>query len=328
MKHRLLALIALLLPLLATAQEYSSSFNALRLPVSAHIAALGGHSVALVEDDPAAGWSNPALYANASDLSLGLNFMTYPDGGQWLGANFSKAFGERHTLAVGAQLLNYGSMDETDELGNVLGTFHAKDITVGAGYSYLLSDRWTGGANLKFLFSNLADYSSIAFAVDLGLNYYDEDRDLSLSAALQNMGTQLKAYDNGIHTHLPFTLALGFSMGMAHLPVRFHVTMTDVTRWRSSYYALTDADTEKISFSRKALNHFVVGLDVLPTSYLTLSLGYNFRRASELKASGSSALAGLSAGAGVNLKRLRFGLTYARYHRAASSIMATAGYRF
>lgn len=332
MNIKIFSLLLTVLPATALAQEYASAFNTLRLPASSHAAALGGQNVTLIEDEPTAGWYNPALYANVSDLSAGLDFMTYAAGSTWMGAHFVKAFGERHTMAVGAQYMNYGKMDETDEAGNTLGQFSAKDIVIGAGYSYLLSDRWTGGANLKMMVSNLADYTALAAAVDVGVNYYDDENDLSVSASLQNIGTQLKAYHDGQRTHLPFTLALGFSKGMAHLPVRFHVTMTDVTRWKSSYYVLPenkDKDkSDKVGFGKKALNHFVLGLDILPTDYLYLSVGYNFRRAYELKASGSSHLAGLSAGAGVNVKHFKFGVSYAKYHQASNSIMANVGYAF
>lgn len=332
MNIKIFSLLLAVLPATALAQEYASAFNTLRLPASSHAAALGGQNVTLIEDEPTAGWYNPALYANVSDLSAGLDFMTYAAGSTWMGAHFVKAFGERHTMAVGAQYMNYGKMDETDEAGNTLGQFSAKDIVIGAGYSYLLSERWTGGANLKMMVSNLADYTALAAAVDVGVNYYDDENDLSVSASLQNIGTQLKAYHDGQCTHLPFTLALGFSKGMAHLPVRFHVTMTDVTRWKSSYYVLPenkDKDkSDKVGFGKKALNHFVLGLDILPTDYLYLSVGYNFRRAYELKASGSSHLAGLSAGAGVNVKHFKFGVSYAKYHQASNSIMANVGYAF
>lgn len=332
MNIKIFSLLLAVLPATALAQEYASAFNTLRLPASSHAAALGGQNVTLIEDEPTTGWYNPALYANVSDLSAGLNFMTYAAGSTWMGAHFVKAFGERHTMAVGAQYMNYGKMDETDEAGNTLGQFSAKDIVIGAGYSYLLSDRWTGGANLKMMVSNLADYTALAAAIDVGVNYYDDENDLSVSASLQNIGTQLKAYHDGQRTHLPFTLALGFSKGMAHLPVRFHVTMTDVTRWKSSYYVLpenNDKDkSDKVGFGKIALNHFVLGLDILPTDYLYLSVGYNFRRAYELKASGSSHLAGLSAGAGVNVKHFKFGVSYAKYHQASNSIMANVGYAF
>lgn len=319
----LLALLALTLQ----AQESTSSFNALRLPASSHVSALGGQNVTLIEDNPAAGWNNPALYANVSDRSLGLDFMTYFSSSTWMGAQFVKALGERHTVAAHAHYLNYGSMDETDASGSTIGRFSAKDITIGGGYSYLMSDRWSGGANLKFLFSNLADYSAIAMAVDLGLNYYDDESDLSLALTLQNLGTQLKAYDESVHTHLPFAINLGLTKGLNHLPARIHLTLVDLNRWKTSYYALPDAEAKAPGFTRKALNHLVVGLDILPTDQVYLSLGYNFRRAYELKASGKSHLAGISAGAGLNLSRLQFGFSYAKYHMAGNSLMFTAGYK-
>lgn len=327
MKLKLFSLLLSLIPYLASAQEASSSYNILRLTNSSHNAALGGQNISIIEDAPTAGWNNPALYTNVSDMSIGLDFMTYLGGSSWMGAQFIKALGERHTLAVNAQYMNYGSIDETDDEGNEIGSFRSKDIVIGGGYSYLLSDRWSGGANVKFLVSNIASYSAIAVALDLGLNYYNEETDFSISTTLQNIGTQLKAYDNGARSHLPFSVNVGLTKGMAHLPVRFHVTMTDITRWKSSYYTLPESDSKKLSFTKKALNHFVVGLDILPTDRIYLSLGYNFRRAYELKASGSSHWAGISAGAGINIKRIQFGLSYSKYHQVGNSIMVNASFK-
>lgn len=330
MKNLITCLLLVLTSVVAHAQEYSSAFNTLRLPVNSHVSALGGHNISLIEADPSIGWNNPALYVNSSDMSLGLSFMTYAASSSWMGAHFTKALGERHTIAAGAQYMNFGEMDETDESGNQTGRFKAKDIVLGVGYGYLLSDRWSGGANAKILVSNLADYSAVAMSFDVGLNYYDEDNDLSVAASLQNIGTQLKSYDDGLRTHLPFTLEVGFTKGMAHLPVRFSITMTDITRWKNRYYVFPDADENKreesLSFGKKALNHFVVGLDILPTDNLYLSVGYNFRRAYELKAAGSSHWAGLSAGAGLQLKRFQFGLSYAKFHHSVNSLMVNAAY--
>lgn len=326
MKIKLLSLLLALAVRAALAQDYASSFHALNLPASPHVAALGGSSITLLESNAAVGWTNPALYANAADRNLTLSFASFAAGTSWMGAHFTKAFGERHTLALGAQYLNYGSTDETDELGNVLGTVSAKDIVAGVGYSYLLSDRWTGGATLKTAVSNLAGYTSTALGVDLGLNYYDEEQDLSLSAALRNVGAQVSAYEGHRTARLPLSLDLGFSQGMAHLPVRVHATLTDLTRWRTSDFVLPAGETSAPGFGRKLLNHFTLGLDILPSESVWLAVGYNFRRAWELKAVESAHMAGLSAGAGLQLERFQLSLSYARFHQAASSLMVSAGY--
>lgn len=326
MKFKFLSLLLALAAWPALAQEYASSFHALNLPASPHVAALGGSTITLLESNAAVGWNNPALYANAADRNLSLNFASFAAGTSWMGAHFTKAFGERHTLAVGAQYMNYGSIDETDETGATLGTASAKDIVAGAGYSYLLSDRWTGGATFKATVSNLAGYTSTALGVDLGLNYYDEEQDLSLSAALRNVGAQVSAYEGHRTTRLPLSLDLGFSQGMAHLPVRIHATLSDLTHWRTADYVLPAGETSSPGFGRKLLNHCTLGLDILPSETVWLAVGYNFRRAWELKAVESAHLAGFSAGAGLQLERFQLSLSYARFHQAASSLMVSAAY--
>ncbi len=290
---------------------------ALRLPVSSHAAALGGENVSVIEDTPWAGWGNPALYSGVSDRSLGFGFMTWPGDGRWMVAQFVKAFGERHTVEVTAQYMGYGEMDETDADGTVAGKFSPKDIIFGGGYSYLLSDRWAGGAALKAVTSNYGGYSAFALAVDLGLNYFDEEADFSASVALQNIGAQLKSFD-GRTERVPFNLEVGFTKGMAHAPVRISLTMTDMTRWASSDYY--HADGEKLSLGKKFINHFVLGVDVMPTSAFYLSAGYNFRRAYELKAAGSAHGAGLSFGGGLMLKRFKLGVSYAKFHVTSASL--------
>ena len=307
------------------AQESSSVFNFMKIPISSHAAALGGPNISLIDDDPTLTLNNPALLASVSDKTINLNYMTYLKGTQAASATFVKILGDRHTLGIGARFISYGDMDETDETGQILGDLSAKDIAVSGLYSYTLSEKWAGGATMHFLYSKYAEYNSMAIAFDLGLNYFDEDTDFSASLVARNIGVQLKAFDE--HTeHLPFDLQLGISKGLAHLPVRISLTMTDITRWNSNYYYTGNSNQKKESFGKRLLNHFVIGMDILPTNYLYLSAGYNIRRANELKAAGSSHGAGLTFGGGITLKRLKFGIAYAKYHVSASSLLFNLSY--
>ena len=45
-------------------QESETAFNFLRLPVSAHAAALGGDNITITDDDPTLIFHNPALISN------------------------------------------------------------------------------------------------------------------------------------------------------------------------------------------------------------------------------------------------------------------------
>ena len=63
-------------------------YSFLRLPVSAHVAAVGGDNISLTDDDPTVIFHNPALISNVSDKSINLNFMTYMQGSVTASASF------------------------------------------------------------------------------------------------------------------------------------------------------------------------------------------------------------------------------------------------
>lgn len=325
MKKILILAVFALFCTLTFAQESGSTLTMLTLPTSSHVAALGGENISAIDDQPGIAIHNPALLANTDVNLVGLQFMSYADEAKWMGAQYSHAFTERHTGVAFAHYMGYGSMTETDNAGNVIGSFSPKDILLGVGYSYLLSDNWSGGANLKMGYSKIAEYSSLALAVDLGINYVDFEKDLSVSMVMRNIGAQVKTFD-GMVERVPFNLQAGFTKGLAHLPVKFNVTLTDLTRWKKSHYYCPEG--EKMKFTKLALNHVVFGVEVKPTDYLYVAAGYNFRRANELKAAGSGHMAGLSVGAGLSLHKFKLGLTWARYHKSTNSLMGNVAYSF
>lgn len=312
-----------LLTLSMSAQESTSAFNFLKLPTSSHVTALGGQNISAVNDDAGMGQTNPALLANVSDRTLSLNFMTYVADSKWMGGQFVKAFGERHTGSISVNCLSYGKQDETDANGTVTGSFTPIDLSFNLGYSYLLSDRWSGGAALKYIYSSYAGYSAMAMAVDAGINYYNDESDFSASAVVKTVGVQLKKFDDR-RERLPYDVQLGITKGFDHAPIRLSLTMVDLTRWKSSDYYHPDDETLKVS--TKILNHFVVGVDIIPSKNFYLSAGYNFRRAYELKAGGKAHGAGWTAGGGFEVKRFKAGISYARYHVSASSLMFNVAY--
>ena len=301
----------------ARGQESTSVFNFLNLPTSAHTTALGGRNISLIEDDASLIFQNPALLASVSDNSLNLNFMTYMRGSKTGSASFSRIAGERGTWGVG-----YGNMKETLETGEELGDVRALDMAISGMYSYSLSERWVGAATGKIIYSKYADYTSCGLAVDLGLNYYDEEHDFSVSAVAANLGGQVKAFGED-HERLPFNLQLGFTKSLGHAPIRFSVTMVDISRWSSKYYYHV---SKKPKGGSILMNHFCVGVDIIPTKQFYVAAGFNFRRAYEMKAAGSSHAAGLSAGAGLNIKKFKLGLAYAKYHVSAPTLSVSLSY--
>ena len=115
MKKALFAFLLTIFAIHAEAQnESQTAYNFLRLPVSAHAAALGGDNVSLAEDDEALIFHNPALLSSVSDKTINLNYMNYMSGVNTASAAFNRVVKERASWAVSAQYMDYGKMKEVE----------------------------------------------------------------------------------------------------------------------------------------------------------------------------------------------------------------------
>ena len=294
------------------AQDSQTVFNFLRLPVSAHAAALGGDNITLADDDAAMVFHNPALLYNVSDRTLGLNMMTYMQGSFTGSASYSQTVGERGSWGVQGRFISYGEMKETTYDNQQTGTFSARDIALGGTFAYGLTDRISGGITAKMVASYIGHYNSLAAAVDLGLNYYDPDTEWSFGAVARNLGGQLKAYDDDFE-RMPIDLQLGVSKRLIGSPLRFSASLVRLNDWQ---YGLG--------------HHFVLGADLLLSEQFYVAAGYNALRASEMKITAgdeeSSHGAALSLGAGMMLERLSLHIAYGKYHVSSTSLMINFSY--
>ena len=313
MKKYVFPLLLTLVAAVSYAQESQTAYNFLRLPVSAHAAALGGDNITIIEDDPSLMFSNPALLSSVSDKSINLNFMTYMAGATTASASFNRIIKDKASVAVMAQYMDYGKMKEVDADNVQTGEFSAKDIAVSGVFSYILGEKFVGGITAKVINSYIGDYSSWAVGVDLGLNYYDPEREWSVSLVAKNLGGQLKAYDDE-YEKMPLDVQLGVSKRFSALPFRLSATLVDLNHWGYS-----------------AINHLVVGADILFSQQIYVAAGYNFRRADEMKTlkgtdEESSHMAGLSFGAGLQLERFKLQLAYGKYHVSSNSLLVNVSY--
>ncbi len=314
MKKLVFTLLLSVLATISWGQESQTEYNFLRLPVSAHAAALGGENITIIEDDPALMFSNPALAASVSDMTVGLNYMNYMKGANYMGASFTKAIKEKATIAGGIQYMNYGKMKEVDENNVQTGEFSASEIAIQGIFSYELARNLVGGITAKFITSYIGNYNSMAVGVDLGLNWYEPETEWSVSAVAKNLGGQVKAYEEDFGK-MPLDLQLGVSKTFAALPVRLSLTLVDLTHYNYRF-----------------INHLNLGAEVLLSQSIWIGAGYNFRKAEEMKIGTgddeSAHGAGFSIGAGVNLERFRINLAYGKYHASSNSIMVNLAYSF
>ena len=314
MKKPVIILLSLLLAMMLHAQDSQTAFNFLRLPTSAHTAALGGENVSLTDDDASMVFQNPSLLYYVSDRTLGLNMMTYMQGSVTGSASYSQLIGERGSWGLQGRFINYGEMKQTTVNNEQTGTFHANDFALGGTFAYGLTEHISGGITAKIVASYIGQYNAMGAAVDLGLNYYDTESNWSIGAVARNLGGQLKAYDDDFE-RMPLDVQLGITKRLASSPLRFSATLTRLNDWE---YGLG--------------KHLVFGADLLLGDQFYLAAGYNAMRASEMKISAgendeSSHGAGLSIGAGMTLERLNLHVAYGKYHVSSTSLMINFSYK-
>ena len=245
----------------AQTQGGNPVFSFLKNPATAEVAALGGSNVSHIGNNVAAGFSNPSLLrpvhhgqiaTSFSSLLAGINQYTAMAGYQLGG----------QTLGLGVQYINYGSIDQTDAAGNLLGMYRPSDLAVQIGTSKQYKEKWWLGGAVKFIHSNYGLYRSTALAVDASLTYFDEASGLQAGVVIANMGTQLNAYAGAVKEELPFEINAGVSKKLADAPIQFSLTLQQLQRFNllgsDSDFILSEFGKKYSTFD-KIMSHVVLG---------------------------------------------------------------------
>ena len=315
--------------LLAIAQVGGeATYQFLNLVSSPRQAALGGKVFTNVDYDVTQGLFNPATINVEMDNQLALNYTSYLGGISYGTAAYAYTIDRRtQTFHAGITYVNYGQFDGFDEDGNSTGTFSGNETALSIGYALQVgySDFYFGG-NLKLITSKLEQYTSFGAAVDLGLVYINDDLDFNAALVVRNLGSQITTYAD-LNEPLPFELAFGMSQRLENVPIRWHVTFENLQQWpiaRPNPARVTNdlggnQTSEKIGFLGQVIRHTILGAELFPEGGFNIRLGYNFRRAEELRIVDQRNFSGLSAGFSIKMNKMRFSYTHAKYTSAANS---------
>ncbi len=295
--------------------DSQTSYNFLRLPLSAHAAALGGDNITMTDDDVMMMFHNPALITGTSVGTLGLQYMNYMSGCNNVSAAYNMLVKEKWNIGIGIDYMGYGSIRHTDADNNDMGTYNASEMAFYGTLGYELASNLAGGISLKYVYGNISSYNSMAVAVDLGLNYYLPESEWSFSIAVKNLGGQIMAYDEKFEA-LPLDVQAGVSKRLIGSPVRLSATLSDLNH-----------------LDYKFLNHLCLAAEFIISDEIYVGGGYNFRRADEMKVQeGTEGLsargAGLSFGGGINLEKIKINLAYSKLHVSNASLIANLAYTF
>ncbi len=321
-RYILPAILTLAASTIASAADSSPAYNFLNIPSSARVYGLGGINISSIDDDINSIDQNPALLGPEFEMQVGVNYMRYISDANFAGVKFGTKASEHGAWAVGLQYYGYGEITGTDETGTLTGNFSPKDVNFNGTYSHDITDRLRGGIALKMLYSSYGEYSAFAVATDLGINYYDPDRDLSLSAVIANLGGQVKRFDQA-YDRLPVDLRL---QSFGSLPIRFSVTAWNLTKWKLPYYDPGDGTSEdglelKESFGSNLFRHLIFAADFIPSEKFHIGIGYNYKTRTDMTTYARNFLSGFSIGAGMNVKSFKFGIAFAQPHSGASTFM-------
>lgn len=305
-----------------------SVYQFLNLMTSPRQAAMGGKVITLFDYDVNQAQYNPASINGEMHNHLALNYGSYFGEVSYGTASYAYTY-DRHvqTFHAGINYINYGSFDGRDENGLETGSFSGSEAALTFGYSYNLpfTDFYIG-ANAKLITSTLESYTSFGAAVDLGCIYIDERNDINYALVLRNMGSQITTYA-GVYEPLPFEIIAGISQELEHVPIRWHLTLENLQQWNVAFSNPARAEgtldggtqEENVSFFNNALRHLILGVELFPQKGFNVRFGYNFRRSEELKLVEQRTFAGLSAGFGLRVGKMRFEYSYSRYTLAGNT---------
>lgn len=329
MSKRIAVFLLILTTAAASAQiggRYTYQF--LNLVNSPRQAALGGKMVTNYDWDPSQALYNPASINPEMDNQFQLNYVNYFDDVNYGTASYAYLWDRRtQVLHAGVTYINYGQFDGFDEAGNPTNSFSGGEVALSAGYARNIPyTDFHVGANVKLISSKLEQYSSFGGALDIAIMYVYEPWDLHIAAVARNIGTQFTPF-NEVYEPLPFELIFGISQTLQNIPIRWHFTLENMQVWNIAFEnpnrSITDLEggtvTENINFFDNAIRHMIFGIELFPESGFNIRLGYNVRRAEELRILEQRAFAGLSAGFGIKLNKIRLSYSYSQYSAAANA---------
>jgi len=309
-----------------------SAFQFLKFPVSARNEALGGGVLSIKDNDISTVISNPSLIDSSLNKQIVFSnsfFIEDVNIGNLAYVQYHKRI--KSTLTYAVQYASYGKFERRDNAGNLLGEFRASDFNFQVGSSHYWQNLHYG-INLKFIYSNLAQYNSLALATDIALGYHNTEKKISFSILLRNAGFQLKKYDkNGEREKLPLQADVSFSKKFTKLPVALIIVAHDLQTWKLSYPRQQNnsnifgqpSGKKKSDVVNNIFGHLIFGAEIDAGKPVRLRLGYNHLRRMELANTQKKGLAGISAGIGLNIRQFSVDYGFGAYHAAGSDHFLT-----
>lgn len=271
-----------------------NTYDFLRLDMSARAGALGG-SYVTNNDDVEVIFHNPSGLNFLEESPASVSFVKHLMDINLFSLAFSTELNDIGRFGAAIKYINYGNFEEADEFGNVTGEFGAGELAFLLGYAGTFEENFYYGANAKVIYSSIADASSSAIGVDLGVHYEFPEMMLNIGASVLNLGSQISSYID-TKEDLPLDIVVGVSKRLENLPVRLSLDFHRLNDDRDEFY--------------QHFKGFSLGAEFYLSRVFTLQFGYDNERRSDLKIGNSSGIAGFNGGLGVTISEYKFNYGY------------------
>jgi len=292
----------------------SSTYSFLDLTSSARNAAMGGDQIAIKDGDLDMLYLNPALLDSSMHMYLATDFTNYYGGVNYGYVGYAHTFKKVGNLAAGIMYANYGNFQRADVNGTIQGNFSANESLLHVTYARPFGKYFSTGANLKFIYSQLAEYNSFGMALDLAAVFHHPKKNWTVSLVARNLGSQLDPYVSGQYEPLPISLDIGVSHKLKYIPLRLSMIIVDLQKPDLTYHDPTnsppdvdpltgEAIEQKTNIGDAIMRHFIFSTELTIARRIFLRAGYNYGRRQELKVSTKPSTVGFSWGVGVKVHR-------------------------
>ncbi|QOI97435.1 MAG: type IX secretion system protein PorQ [Flammeovirgaceae bacterium] len=282
----------------------NKSFQFLNVPAHARLAALGGVNASLADEDVNFVFNNPALISDTLAGYASAGYLFYlADIGQ---ATFSYAhdFSKAGAVTFGIRHINYGEVAGYDAAGMETGMFKSGETEILIGKSHQVGV-FRLGASIKGVFSNLAGFRGTALLTDVGGIFIHPQKQLVVGMVFRNLGFILNEFSETSNSDLPFDIQIGATSKPEHMPVRFSITLFNLTNLGKAY--------RDQSLVTEFFRHLNVGAELLIHKNVNVLIGYNGLRQQELQVQSGSGMRGFTVGFLVRVKQFECALSRATY---------------
>jgi hypothetical protein len=266
----------------------TSGFSFLKINQGARAVGMGGAFTGLADDEVAL-YYNPAGITCFEDDRFVLEYHNYFEDLQSGSAGYIHPFGANKVIAFHMSYMNYGEFTQTDQAGNIEGTFGGGDLMLAATLGVRQSQQFAIGATAKFIYEKIESYSATGVAIDMGAKYFSDRERYTAGIMLQNFGTQLSAMGGGDKDPLPTIVRLGGSAKPKGLPLTL---VGDVI-------VPFDNDID-----------FAIGAEYVKLKPLLLRLGWNSFGSNYRTADSKDKWAGISFGVGFEYHTMQFSYAF------------------